>query len=265
MCAGEPPTRRRLLTLPALGARPARGIGCFSRALHQRGHALAGFWKHLGDKQEADKYKQYNADHVPDLIRPGASAWSTDWLGPAIQKMCAWGMLKNAQNRVFGGLEANYNQDSIFGPKGGAWQSLIIVHARNVKRQHPKAARRARGHTRPRPTSTSARRTRRQAQAWQAAPELQSEARKALTAVRNCISRDCQVNTPADRVAAAVGTVKQPALSISLNTFQGDICTEADFRSWQSPRPTMACSSGVRNSLLETTRGADSFPPWNEP
>ena len=48
-------------------------------------------------------------------------------------------------------------------------------------------------------TSTSARRTRRQAQAWQAAPELQSEARKALTAVRNCISRDCQVNTPADR------------------------------------------------------------------
>ena len=52
---------------------------------------------------------------------------------------------------------------------------------------------------RPRPTSTSARRTRRQAQAWQAAPELQSEARKALTAVRNCISRDCQVNTPADR------------------------------------------------------------------
>ena len=118
---------------------------------------------------------------------------------------------------------------------------------------------------RQRPRPTSARRTRRQAQAWQAAPELQSEARKALTAVRNCISRDCQVNTPADRVAAAVGTVKQPALSISLNTFQGDICTEADFRSWQSPRPTMACSSGVRNSLLETTRGADSFPPWNEP
>ena len=111
-----------------------------------------------------------------------------------------------------------------------------------------------------RPTSTSARRTRRQAQAWQAAPELQSEARKALTAVRNCISRDWQTG-----VAAAVGTVKQPALSISLNTFQGDICTEADFRSWQSPRPTMACSSGVRNSLLETTRGADSFPPWNEP
>ena len=28
-------------------------------------------------------------------------------------------MLKNAQNRVFGGLEANYNQDSIFCPKGG--------------------------------------------------------------------------------------------------------------------------------------------------
>ena len=35
----------------------------------------------LGDKQEADKYKQYNADHVPDLIRPSASAWGTDWLG----------------------------------------------------------------------------------------------------------------------------------------------------------------------------------------
>ena len=52
---------------------------------------------------------------------------------------------------------------------------------------------------RQRPRPTSARRTRRQAQAWQAAPELQSEARKALTAVRNCISRDCQVNTPADR------------------------------------------------------------------
>ena len=35
----------------------------------------------LGDKQEADKYKQYNAGHVPDLIKPGDSAWGTDWLG----------------------------------------------------------------------------------------------------------------------------------------------------------------------------------------
>ena len=30
---------------------------------------------------EADKYKQYNAGHVPDLIKPGDSAWGTDWLG----------------------------------------------------------------------------------------------------------------------------------------------------------------------------------------
>ena len=28
-----------------------------------------------------DKYKQYNAGHVPDLIKPGDSAWGTDWLG----------------------------------------------------------------------------------------------------------------------------------------------------------------------------------------
>ena len=35
----------------------------------------------LGDKQEAEKYKQYNAGHVPDLIKPGDSAWGTDWLG----------------------------------------------------------------------------------------------------------------------------------------------------------------------------------------
>ena len=27
------------------------------------------------------KYKQYNAGHVPDLIKPGDSAWGTDWLG----------------------------------------------------------------------------------------------------------------------------------------------------------------------------------------
>ena len=36
-------------------------------------------------------------------------------------------MLKNAQNRVFGGLEANYNQDSILARKGGASQSLLDV------------------------------------------------------------------------------------------------------------------------------------------
>ena len=35
----------------------------------------------LGDKEEADKYKQYNADHVPDIVQPGASAWGTDWIG----------------------------------------------------------------------------------------------------------------------------------------------------------------------------------------
>jgi len=35
----------------------------------------------LGDKQEAEKYKQYNADHVPDIVQVGASAWGTDWLG----------------------------------------------------------------------------------------------------------------------------------------------------------------------------------------
>jgi hypothetical protein len=35
----------------------------------------------LGDKQEADRYKQYNSGHVADLIQPGASAWGTDWLG----------------------------------------------------------------------------------------------------------------------------------------------------------------------------------------
>ena len=35
----------------------------------------------LGDKQEAEKYKQYNKDHVPDIVQVGASAWGTDWLG----------------------------------------------------------------------------------------------------------------------------------------------------------------------------------------
>ena len=35
----------------------------------------------LGDKAEADKYKQYNVGHVADLVQPGASPWGTDWLG----------------------------------------------------------------------------------------------------------------------------------------------------------------------------------------
>ena len=35
----------------------------------------------LGDKEKADEYKQYNADHVSDIVQPGASAWHTDWLG----------------------------------------------------------------------------------------------------------------------------------------------------------------------------------------
>ena len=35
----------------------------------------------LGDKQEADKYKQYNEGHVADIIQIGASPWATDWLG----------------------------------------------------------------------------------------------------------------------------------------------------------------------------------------
>ena len=32
----------------------------------------------LGDKEEKDKYKMYNEGYVPDLVRPGASAWGTD-------------------------------------------------------------------------------------------------------------------------------------------------------------------------------------------
>ena len=35
----------------------------------------------LGDKEEKDKYKMYNDGYVPDLVRPGASAWGTDWIG----------------------------------------------------------------------------------------------------------------------------------------------------------------------------------------
>ena len=44
---------------------------------------------------------------------------------PPNPKTCYNGTsLQNAKNRVFGGQEANYNQDSILGPKGGASQSL---------------------------------------------------------------------------------------------------------------------------------------------
>ena len=35
----------------------------------------------LGDKEEKDKYKMYNEGYVPDLVRPGASEWGTDWIG----------------------------------------------------------------------------------------------------------------------------------------------------------------------------------------
>ena len=31
----------------------------------------------LGDKQEADKYRQYNEGHVADIIQVGASPWGT--------------------------------------------------------------------------------------------------------------------------------------------------------------------------------------------
>ena len=60
-----------------LGQLPTKGsaVGVATGSAVATGSVL------LGDKQEAEKYKQYNADHVPDLIRPGASAWSTDWLG----------------------------------------------------------------------------------------------------------------------------------------------------------------------------------------
>ena len=43
---------------------------------------------------------------------------------PAIQKMLQWIFSENAPKRGLGGLLANYNQDSLFGLKGGAWQSL---------------------------------------------------------------------------------------------------------------------------------------------
>ena len=57
----------------------------------------------------------------------GARAKKADFLapGPAIQKMLSWEVLKNAQKRAFGGLEANYNQDTIFWPKEGAVAILL--------------------------------------------------------------------------------------------------------------------------------------------
>ena len=45
----------------------------------------------LGDKQEAERYKQYNADHVPDIVQVGASAWGTDWLGRQVRGARAGG------------------------------------------------------------------------------------------------------------------------------------------------------------------------------
>ena len=47
-------------------------------------------------------------------------------------------MLKNAQNRVFGGLEANYNQDSIFDPKGGGVPILSLMPStiEEVRNEH---------------------------------------------------------------------------------------------------------------------------------
>ena len=44
-----------------------------NRAWHAALSAVATGTVLLGDKQEADKYKQYNAGHVPDLIKPVAT------------------------------------------------------------------------------------------------------------------------------------------------------------------------------------------------
>ena len=69
------------------------GDGCCNLGEHStRHHATNRAWRDalaavaigavdLGDKGEADKYKQYNAGHVADLIQAGASRWGTDWLG----------------------------------------------------------------------------------------------------------------------------------------------------------------------------------------
>ena len=77
----------------------------------------------LGDKQEADKYKQYNTDHVPDLIRPGASAWSTDWLGeskvpsPLTASPLAAGCQRVGHTHGFGSTEEPLRR-TVFGCRG---------------------------------------------------------------------------------------------------------------------------------------------------
>ena len=81
-------------TLAAAGKSPdyLGDTACNSGEHSTRHHATNRAWRAalaavaigpvlLGDKQEADKYKQYNTGHVPDLVQPGASAWGTDWLG----------------------------------------------------------------------------------------------------------------------------------------------------------------------------------------
>ena len=67
-------------------------LACNSGEHSTRHHATNRAWRDacaavaigaviLGDKEKADEYKQYNADHVADIVQPGASAWHTDWLG----------------------------------------------------------------------------------------------------------------------------------------------------------------------------------------
>ena len=67
-------------------------LACNSGEHSTRHHATNRAWRDacaavaigaviLGDKEKADEYKQYNADHVSDIVQPGASAWHTDWLG----------------------------------------------------------------------------------------------------------------------------------------------------------------------------------------
>ena len=82
-----------------------------NRAWHGALTAVATGTVLLGDKQEANKYKQYNADHVPDLIKPGDSAWGTDWLGeskvpsPLVSSAPAPGCLRVGHTHAFGSTE----------------------------------------------------------------------------------------------------------------------------------------------------------------
>ena len=52
-----------------------------NRAWHRALSAVAIGPVLLGDKEQAEQYKQYNKGHVPDLVQPGATAWGTDWIG----------------------------------------------------------------------------------------------------------------------------------------------------------------------------------------